>query len=163
MLRAPCAADAVRVIFVGVRHIVVEHGVHLGHVDAAGGHVCRHQHSDIARFEFAHNFVAFRLGKVSVQAVHHKIQPGHLVRQHSGGVFLVAEHHHALVTLLYDDLRHVRQLVAACRQYQVLVDPGRGILHRLHGDFFGVPLIQPADVHHLAVMVALNLPNAGGI
>ena len=34
MLRAPCAADAVRVIFVGVRHIVVEHGVHLGHVDA---------------------------------------------------------------------------------------------------------------------------------
>ena len=85
-----------------------------------------------------------------MQAVHRKAQPGQLIGQGGGGELGVAEHHHPLVPLADDQLRQIGQLVAARRLQLVLGDLGLALLFGLDGDLLGVPLIEPADVHHLA-------------
>ena len=85
-----------------------------------------------------------------MQAVHVKIQPRQLVREHGGSVFRVAEHHHAGIALFDDELGQVRQLVAPRGENHVLVYFGRAFQHGLHRDFLRVTLVQPADIHNLA-------------
>ena len=135
-------------VFLG--HIVVDNGVHIGNVNAAGRHIGGHQHINLARLKARHNAVALRLRQIAVQAIHVEVQPGQLVGQHTGVVLGVAEDHHPLVPLADDDLRGVGQLVAAGGQQFILGNFRAGIFHRLHADLGGVVLVQPADVQHLA-------------
>ena len=131
------AANAVGVVLVFLRHVVVDDGVHVRNINATGGHVGGHQHADLTGLEPRHNAVALCLGQVAVQAVHVKVQARQLVGQHAGVVLGVAEDHHPLVPLADDDLRGVGQLVAAGGQQLVLGNFGAGFLHRLNVYFGG--------------------------
>ena len=144
------AADAVGVMFVLTGHIVVDHGIHIRNIDAAGGNVGGYQNGQLAVPEVLHDLVALLLGEVAVQAVHREAQPCQLVSQ-SGSVELgIAEHHHTLVVLTNDDLCKVGKLVAAGGLQHILDDLGLAFFLGLDGDLLGVVLVQPADVHYLA-------------
>ena len=144
------AANAVGVVLVFLGHIVVDDRIHVGNVDAAGGHIGGDQHIDFPGLEPRHDAVALGLGQIAVQTIHVEIQPGQLVGQHTGVVLGVAEDHDPLVVLVNDDLRGVGQLVAAGGQQLVLGNFGAGFLHRLNVYFGGVVLVQPADIQYLA-------------
>ena len=149
-LGAAGAADAVGVMLVLFGHIIVDDGVHIRNIDAAGGHIGGNQHIDLAGLKALHDAVAFRLAQIAMQAIYIKMQPGQLVCQHAGVVLGVAKHHYALVILADDDLGQVSQLVAAGGQQLVLGNFGAGFLHRLNVYFGGVVLVQPADIQYLA-------------
>ena len=69
MLRAARAADAVHIILVFKRHIVVEDGVDIVHVDASRGHVGRNKDRQLAAAEARHNGLALFLRDIAVDAV----------------------------------------------------------------------------------------------
>ena len=58
--------DAVKILLVLVRNIVVEHRFDVVHVNAASGHVGRHQDLKRAFFEARHHLVALTLRQVAV-------------------------------------------------------------------------------------------------
>ena len=104
------AADAVGVVLVLAGHIVVDDGIHVRDVNAAGGNVRSHQNGQLAVPEGLHDLVALLLGEVAVQAVHREAQPCQLVCQRGSVELGIAEHHHPLVALADDDLCQIRQL-----------------------------------------------------
>ena len=69
LARAPGAPDAVDVIFHVVRQIVVEHHLHVVHVNAARGDVRGHEKFQAGLAELVHHAVAHRLRHVAVQPV----------------------------------------------------------------------------------------------
>ena len=62
-------ADAVDVVLVLLRHLVVEHGVHIVHVDAAAGHIRCHEHPELSVAEPLHDLLPLALGDVAVDAL----------------------------------------------------------------------------------------------
>ena len=89
------APDAVDVILVVVRNIVVEHRANVLHVDAAGGHIGGDQHAQTPHFEVAHHARADGLAHLAVQTGGGKAclrQVFHQLIHHAAGV---AEHHRA--------------------------------------------------------------------
>ena len=144
------AADAVGVMLVFLWHIVVDDRVHIGDINTAGCDIGGHQHIDLTALEPGHDPVALRLRQIAVKAVHIKVQARQLVGQHTGVILGVAENHDPPVALGDDDLRGIRQLVAAGGQQLVLGDLRAGILNGADADLGGIVLVQPADVQHLA-------------
>ncbi len=69
--RAAGAPDAVDVIFHVVRQIVVEHHLHVVHVNAARGDVRGHEKFQAGLAELVHHAIAHRLRHVAVQPVGH--------------------------------------------------------------------------------------------
>ena len=57
-------------MFVLTGHIVVDDGVHVRNIDAAGGNVGGYQNGQLAVPEVLHDLVALLLGEVAVQAVY---------------------------------------------------------------------------------------------
>ena len=144
------AADAVGVMFVVAGDVVVDDGVHVRDVDAAGRHVGGHEDGQFAVPEVLHDLVALFLGEVAVEAVHREAEAGQLVGQRGRIELGITEDHDPLVTLADDDLGQVGELVAAGGLQHVLGDLGLALLLGLDGDLLGVVLVQPADVHDLA-------------
>ena len=144
------AADAVDVILVFKRHVVVEHRVHVVDVDAAGGHVGRDEDRQLAAAEARHDGLALFLRDIAVDAVSLKALHHQKCLEPLCHALRVAERHHALVALGADNLRHDVGQNDKAHVDAVLRDIGLILLLGLHGDLLGVALIDPGDVHHLA-------------
>ena len=74
---------------------------------------------------------------------------GEHVADHGGVILGVAEHQHPVQVLFFQDGHQVLEPLAAGGAAAILGDPGAALLHRADGDLLGVPLVEPADVHHL--------------
>ena len=68
-LGPPRPADAVDVVLILLRHVEVEDGVHIVHVDAPAGHVRGHEHMELALPELGHDLLPLLLGDISVDAL----------------------------------------------------------------------------------------------
>ena len=95
----PGAPDAVQVVFVLIGDLVVKGGVHLLHIDAAGGNVGGDQHIEFVIAVGRHDAVARGLLHIAIEALGtdtRLLQVGH---QTDGAVLGVAEHHATAVFL----------------------------------------------------------------
>ena len=68
-LRSAGSADAVDIILVLLRHVVVDHAVDIVDVDAARGNVGCNENRELSFFERAHGFFTLLLRNVAVDAV----------------------------------------------------------------------------------------------
>ena len=144
-----CPADAVDVVFVLVGHVVVEHRVHIVHVDASGRHIGGDKDPQLAPAEPGHHFLTLFLGNIAVNAlgVHtpHLQQLGDTLRIALG----VAEDHGPVVLLqLQNPLKGVHLFVHH-HVHAVLEDIRLVLLVGPYGDLHRIPLVDPSDVHDL--------------
>ena len=133
-----------------VRHLKVEHRVHVVHVDAPAGYVGSHEDAQLAVPKLLHHLLPLALGDVSVDAL--GVQTAQLQKfgQPLGRPLGVAEADDPIIILMLDDTGDGVHLVVAVHLDAVLQDVGFVLLGRPHGDLLGVTLIDPRDVHHLA-------------
>ena len=148
-LGTACPADAVDVVLVLLRHVVVEHGVHVVHVDAAAGHVGGHEHPELAVPELLHDGLALALGDVAVDAL--GVHTPHLqeLGEPLGVALGVAEADDPVIALMLQDPGDGVHLAVGGYLDAVLQDVRLVLLGGLDGDLLGITLIDPGDVHHL--------------
>ena len=148
-LGPPRPADTVYVVLILLRHVEVEDGVHIVHVDAPAGHVRGHEHMELALPELGHDLLPLLLGDISVDAL--GVQPTHLqkLRQPLRGALGVAEADDPLQPLLLDDGGNGVHLGVGVHIEAVLQNIGLILLRGLHRDLLRIPLIDPRDIHHL--------------
>lgn len=80
---AACTADAVDIIFVLFRNIIVEHRVDIGNVDASGGNVCRNEDIQSAFAEGVHDPFPRALPDIAMDTV--RQVDGRVMRARTGG------------------------------------------------------------------------------
>ncbi len=122
------AADAVHVVFHGVGDVVVDHGLHVIHVDAARGHVGGHQDFDAVAAETRHHPVALRLVEVAVQAVGLVAAPLQVLGQFVHAALGRAEHDGALGVVQVQHPAQGLQLLEGPHLVVDLFDAGHGDL-----------------------------------
>ena len=137
------------VVFVLVRHVVVDDAVHVVDVDAAGGDVRRDQDGELALAEGRHRALAGRLLDVAVQAVGLNAGAAQVVREPLAHDFGVAEDDHALERAGAQDAQHGLLLLQTGNGDGVLVDVRLALQGGGDGDLHLVALVHPADRHDL--------------
>ena len=147
-------ADTVDVVLVLLRHLVVEHGVHIVHVDAAAGHIRCHEHPELSVAEPLHDLFPLALGDVTVDAL--GVHAPHLQKlgEPLGAALGVAKADDPLVILAVQDTHNGVHLAVGRHLQPVLEDIGLILLGGLHRDLLRVALVDPGDVH--------DLPGDGG-
>ena len=66
VLRTCSTSDTMDIILGVVRHIIVNHQRYIGHINSAGHHVGRHQHTYLTVPEIKHHLVTFMLLEVAM-------------------------------------------------------------------------------------------------
>lgn len=98
--------DTVDIIFIFLRHIVVEHRIHIIHIDAAGRHVGCHKYTQLSVPETLHHLLPLHLRDIAVNAL--GLYPAYLQKlgcplHHTFGV---AEHHDPLIAFFVQNAEH---------------------------------------------------------
>lgn len=150
MLGAAGPADAVDVVFPFFGNIIIDDAVHIVDVQAAGGHVCRHQHPQAAGAEVGQDLFPDLLAQVAVDALGGDALHLEQARDAVGRVLRVAEDDDALQMLLFQDVSQQIDLAAHVHFDAELADLRLVLLDGADDDLHRVPLIDPGDVHDLA-------------
>ena len=142
-------ADTVDVVLIFIGYIVVDHRIHVVHVNATGGHIGGYKDPQLAPAEPGHHLFPFLLGDVTVDA--HGVHTPHLqkVADPLGVALGVAEDHHPVIAAEVQDLLHCVNFFVHGYVQPVLKNIGLVLLAGLDGDLLGVPLVDPGNVHHL--------------
>ena len=130
-----------QIVLVFIGDLVVKGGIHLLHINAAGGYISGHQHIKFIITVRPHDAVARGLLHIAIEALGtdtRLLQVGH---QTDGAVLGVAEHHAAAVFLPLQQVDTRFDALPAAALDAVLGDAGFTFRHRLHYQLHRVQLV----------------------
>ena len=134
------------VILIVLRDVIVEHRLHVAHVDSAGRHIGGHQNVRAAVAEAVHHAVALHLLQIPVKSLREISSALKRLHQLIHLLFGVAEHDGQLGSVQVQQTAHHLHLVLGLHLVVILGNLGNGQLLFYHADRHRLLLELPGDL-----------------
>ena len=150
-VRPPGTTDSMQIVFIFVGKVVIDDGLHIVHVDAAGSHISRDQDGKLAALEIPHDLIAPGLGNVSMETLRFVSFLAETARQFVCHKLCIAKDHDSVINVRVQEIEQVICFLILFGGDDVLRDLRPVGLGGFDGNLYRIVLILPGDRQDILV------------